>query len=435
MVELNFRAGDFVRLRLAEKEIDGRVLESHEKGILLLRLDSGYNIGIPRENILAGRVLKRYSGEEKDGRESKGGLEVLGEERGLPKIGMVMTGGTIASKVDVKTGGVAPLTNADEFAKFYPEMFNIAEVKKIEIPFLIASENMSSEHWIVIAENVKKLLDDNEIQGVVVTHGTDTLHYTASALSFFLRNLNKPVVLTYSQRSIDRASSDANLNLQCAARFALSECAEVVVVGHSSSNDDFCFAMRGTKVRKLHTSRRDAFKSINENPIAKIWPERIEFLGKYNVRNKGKIELDINFSDKVALIKFYPGQDSSILDFYALKYKGVVIEAGGLGQLPASDSKNSWIPKIKKYVREGLVVCIVSQCIFGRVDEYVYSNARELSSAGAIFLEDMSAETAFVKLGWVLGHYGWKNKVKEKMLENFVGELNNRLEFNIRFLL
>lgn len=433
MVELKFRAGDYVRLRLAKEELDGTVVENSDAGVLLLKLDSGYNIGILRENILAGRVLKKYVGENwEDGEfkvESEGDFGATKRKSDLPKIGMVITGGTIASKLDVRTGGVAPLTDVNEFAKFYPEMFGIADVKKIAVPFLVSSESMSSEHWIAIAENVKKLLDDDEIQGVVVTHGTDTLHYTSAALSFFLRNLNKPVVLTYSQRSIDRASSDANLNLQCAARFALSECAEVVVVGHSSSNDDFCFAMRGTKVRKLHTSRRDAFKPVNDNSIAKVWPDRIEFLEKYKIREKRKSELDSSFSDKVALIKFYPGQDSSILDFHALKYKGIVIEAGGLGQLPASDSKNSWIPKIKKYVREGLVVCIVSQAIFGRVDEYVYSNARELLDAGAIFLEDMLAETAFVKLGWVLGHYGWKAHVKEKMLENFSGELNDRLEF------
>ena len=143
--------------------------------------------------------------------------------------------------------------------------------------------------------------------------------------------------------------------------------------------------------------------------------------------NLTKIELDINYSDKVALIKFYPGQEAEILDFYALKYKGIIIEATGLGHLPVSESGNSWIPKLKKHIRDGLVVCITSQCIFGRVNEYVYSNLRELADAGVIFLGDILAETALVKLGFVLGHHGWKKNVKEKMLENFAGELNEKL--------
>ncbi|MBU1988723.1 MAG: asparaginase, partial [Nanoarchaeota archaeon] len=232
---------------------------------------------------------------------------------------------------------------------------------------------------------------------------------------------------TYSQRSIDRASSDANLNLQCAAQMVIYDCAEVMLVGHASNDDDFCYAMPGTKVRKLHSSRRDAFKVVNDRPIAKVWKDKVKFLREYKPRNNEKVELDIGFNDKVAFIKFYPGQDPSILDFYALKYKGIVVEASGLGHLPVSEAQHNWIPKLKKYIREGLVVCAAAQTVFGRLDPYVYSNGRELLDAGVIFLEDMLAETALVKLGWILGHHGWKGKAKEKMLENVVGELNERL--------
>lgn len=423
MVEMNLFPGDEVKLRLALEEIEGRVLESSDSSIVLLKLKSGYNIGINKENILGAKVLKRFKEETKK-------FE-LPKAKGLPSIGLVMTGGTIASKIDYKTGGVAPLTNINEFAKFYPELFKIANVKTIESPFMISSESMNSEHWIKIAHSVKKLLDDEEISGVVVTHGTDSLGYTAAALSFFLRNLNKPVVLTYSQRSIDRASSDANLNLQCAAQMALSDCAEVVLVGHAGTNDDFCHALPGTKTRKLHSSRRDAFKAVNAEPIAKVYPDKIEFLREYNKKNaKGRTELDVEYSDKVALVKYYPGQDSSILDFHALKHKGIIVEALGLGHLPVSEAPNNWIPKLKKLIKEGFVVCVAPQTIYGRLDPYVYSNARELLDAGVIFLEDMLSETALVKLGFVLGHYGWKAKVKEKMLENFAGEINERLEIN-----
>lgn len=419
MVDFNFKAGDEVKLRLASEEIEGRILENPDSTIILIKLGSGYNIGIPKENILDSRILKKFKEVELTSESIK--------SSGKPKIGLIVTGGTIASKLDARTGGVKPLTNVNEFVKFYPELFEIVDVKKIEVPFMIASESMSSEHWISIAKSAEPLLNDPEIKGIIITHGTDTLGYTGAALSFFIKNLNKPVVLTYSQRSIDRASSDANLNLQCAARMALSDAAEVMLVGHASINDDFCYALRGSKVRKMHSSRRDSFKPINTGPIAKVWPDRVEFLSSYKKKSEKKVELDTNHTDKVALVKYYPGQDPSILDFYALKYKGIVVEGTGLGHLPVSESAHSWLPKLKKHIHNGFVVCVTTQCLNGKVDPFVYSNGRELMDAGVIFLEDILAETAFVKLGWVLGHYGWKANTKEKMLENISGEFNQTL--------
>ncbi len=415
-----FEAGDSVRLRLAHEEIDGIYLDNPDSSIILLKLKSGYNIGIAKENVLAGRILKKYEAEKIVENEKK-------EENNRKKIGLVVTGGTIASKVDSRTGGVSPLTDINEFRKIYPELFEKVNVKKILSPFMILSENMDSSHWIKIAESVKQLLDDDEIEGVVVTHGTDTLHYTAAALSFMLKNLNKPVVLTYSQKSIDRASSDANLNLQCAAQMALSECAEVMIVGHATINDDYCYALLGTKVKKMHSSRRDAFKPINCEPIAKVYTDKIEFISNFKKRTGKKCELDTDFSDKIALVKYFPGQDSAIIDFYALNCKGIIIEGTGLGHLPVGESRNSWLTKIKKHIIEGFVVCLTSQTVNGRVDPLIYSTGRELMEAGVIFLENMLSETAFVKLGYVLGHHGWKKNVKEKMLENMAGELSERL--------
>src|SRR3989344_374977 len=397
MVELNFKPGDNVRLRLALEELDGRVLESPDSSIILLKLKSGYNIGVPKENILAGRVLKKFT------ENPAGEFQLPKSNESLPKIGIIITGGTMAAKLDTRTGGVKHIVNIEEFFKYYPELFDIVNVKIIEVPFMIASESMSCEHWIKIARSAKEMLDDKEIQGIIITHGTDFLHYTSSALSFFLKDLPKPVVLTYSQRSIDRASSDANLNLRCAAKMATSDTAEVMVVGHATPNDDFCYAIRGTKAKKMHSSRRDAFKSVNAEPIAKVWPDKIEYLCEYKKTTKTNAELDISFTDKVALIKFYPGQDPSILDFYALKYKGIVIEAAGLGHLPVTEASHNWLPALKKHIKNGLVVCAAAQTVYGRLDPYVYSNGRELAETGVIFLQDMLSETAFVKLGWVLG--------------------------------
>ncbi len=423
MVELTFSPGDEVRLRLAQEEVEGTVLESFDSSIVLIKLLSGYNVGIPKENILNVRVL----GKNKTALSSPKTSALPVQNPSLPSIGLIITGGTIASKLDPKTGGVKWLTDVSEFLRFYPEMKEIVNIKHIEVPFMIASESMNSEHWITIAQTAKQLLDDPDIKGVVITHGTDTLHYTAAALSFFLRNLGKPVVLTYSQRSIDRASSDAHLNLICAARMALSDYSGVTLVGHASTNDDYCYALPGAKARKLHSSRRDAFKAVNADPIAKVYADKVEFISSHSARNDSKTEVDTQFTDKVALIKYYPGQDSSILDFCALKYKGVVIEVLGLGHLPVSEASNNWLPALKKHIKNGLVICVAPQTIYGRLDPYVYSNGRELLDAGVIFLEDMTSETAFIKLGWVLGHYGWKKNVQEKMLENIAGERSDRL--------
>ncbi|MDP4039928.1 MAG: Glu-tRNA(Gln) amidotransferase subunit GatD [Candidatus Pacearchaeota archaeon] len=415
--KLNFSAGDYVLLRLAKKEIEGRILESYDKEIILIKLKSGYNIGIARENILDFKVLKKFKEDVKN--EIKTSFDDHKKT-----IGLIVTGGTIASKLDAKTGGVTALAGVDEFAKFYPKLFEKVNVK-MEIPFMELSENMNWKHWIKIAEITKKMLNDKDIEGVIITHGSDFLHYTSSILSFFLKDLNKPVVLTFSQRSIDRASSDAEMNLDCAVSFALGDCAEVVIVGHASTNDDFCYALQGNKVRKMHTSRRDTFKAVNTREIAKVFRDKIEFLREYKPRNNGKTELDCSFNDKIALVKFYPGQDEGILDYYLKeKYKGIIIEMSGLGHVNIG-----WIAKIKKLVKSGLFVFAVSQTIYGRLNPKVYSTGRELEKAGVIFLGDMLSETAFVKLGFVLGHKNWRSreKVREKMLGNFSGEFNELL--------
>ena len=422
MAELKFNPGDYIQLKLAQfREIEGTALESYDKSIVLLKLRSGYNIGIPKENILGSKVLRKFKNEKKEYKLHSG--------KGKPKIGIIITGGTIAAKLDSKTGGVHWLTDVSEFARFYPKLFDKVDVKRIEVPFMMASENMFYNEWIKIAETAEKMLNDKEIQGVIVTHGTDTIHYTSAALSFFLKNLNKPVVLTYSQRSIDRASSDAELNLECAVEMALSDCAEVVLVGHASMDDDYCHALIGTKAKKMHTSRRDAFKPVNIGPLAKVWKDKIEFLEERRPRNDEKVELDDSFSDKIALVKFYPGQDPDVLDYYKNNgYKGIVIEATGLGHVASSESKHNWLGKIKKLIKEGVIVCAAAQTIYGRLNPKVYSFGRELEETGVIFLEDMLAETALVKLGWVLGHRTWKGKEKEKMLENISREFNELLK-------
>jgi len=413
--------GDYVEVHLMKLIYEGVLLEApkSEKAIILLKLDSGYNIGFNKKDVSYIKVLKK----------AKEKIEEVKIEKDSkkPDIAMVITGGTIASKLDPKTGAVKWLDTPESLFKIYPELFDKVNVSKVEIPFMKGSENMDFKDWKKIAKVVQRLLNEMHIKGVIITHGTDSLHYTSAALSFFLGKVNKPVVLTYSQRSIDRASSDANLNLKCSALAAISDIAEVMLVGHASSDDDFCYAMPGTKVRKLHTSRRDAFKVVNSKPFAKISPDTITKISDYHVRNKNKVKADVEFEDKVALLKFYPGQNPNILDYYVKeKYKGLVIEMLGLGHVATKEASLSWTNKLKEVIEKGLVVCAVPQTIYGRLDPLVYSTGRELLETRIIYLEDMLAETALVKLGWVLGHKDWN--VKEKMLENVAGEFNDRLE-------
>jgi glutamyl-tRNA(Gln) amidotransferase subunit D len=437
------KPGDLVEVHLTHKIYEGTLLETPEteKGIILLKLETGYNIGFQKKEVQEIKKIKSKKIQEEKFK--------IKEDNKKSNIAMIITGGTIAAKSNPKKGGVDWLDTPESLFNIYPEIFNKVNISKVEIPFMKASEDMDYKDWQAIAKTAEKLLNDKEIQGIIVTHGTDFLHYTSAALSFFLQNLNKPVILTYSQRSIDRASSDANLNLQCSALAAISDIAEVMLVGHATTNDDYCYAIRGTKARKFHSSKRNAFKSVNEKPIAKITSEHIEILNNYKPRGKKtKVKLDAKFSDKVAVIKFYPGQNPDILDFYVRKkYKGIILEMGALGHIATKRARNSWTQKLKQVQEKGLIVCAVTQCIYGRTDPLVYSNGREILDTGVIYLKDMLSETALVKLGWVLGHRpelkfspssskngrtkDWtkhREWVKEKMLTNFAGELNNRLE-------
>ena len=418
----NAKPGDYVEIHLSRLIYEGILLESSEteRDIILLKLDSGYNIGFNKKDILEIKLIKKNNKVEEKS-------EIIKDSE-KPNIAMIITGGTIAARLNPRKGGVDWLDTPESLFKFYPQLFEKVNVLKIEVPFMKASEDMDFKDWKEIAKIAQTLLNDSNIKGIIITHGTDFLHYTSAALSFFLRNLNKPVVITYSQRSIDRASSDANLNLRCAALAAISDIAEVMIVGHSSANDDFCNAISGVKVRKLHTSRRDAFKPVNQKPFAEIYPDKIIKVSDYRLRNSSKVKLDCKYNDKVALVKVYPGQDPSILDYYKKKgYLGIVLEMSGLGHVPTNRARNSWTKKLKEIQDKGFIVCATSQCIFGRVDPFVYSNGRELLKTGVIYLEDMLSETALVKLGWVLGKTKEKEEIKRLMLKNFSGEFNERL--------
>jgi len=421
--EKTLNPGDKVILQTRDREWEGIILESYDSSTLLLKLSSGYNIGIKEDEVLNVNVLEKAKDIKKQ-------VKITKNDK-LPNVAMIITGGTISSRLDPKTGGVIS-TDAEEILNIAPEIKNICNISIIEKPFMKWSENMSFSDWEILAKTVENLINKDDIRGIIITHGTDFLHYTSAALSFFLGKLNKPVALTYSQRSIDRASTDASFNLVCAAKYAISDIAEVAIIGHKNSNDNICLAMPGTKVRKLHTSRRDAFKVINSIPLAEISKSEFKILKGFNARNNNKIKVDVNYNDKVALIQIYPGQDPEIIDYYGEKgYKGIVLELAGIGQLPAQDAKYNWLPKVKKAIDKGIVMVGAPQTLYGRLNPKVYSAGRDLEKTGLVYLGDILPETAFVKLAFVLGHKDWikQNKVKEKLLENFSNEFNNKIEF------
>jgi glutamyl-tRNA(Gln) amidotransferase subunit D len=415
-------AGDLIEIKINNSIETGILLDSHDPGVLLLKLGNGYNIGLKKDDIEEIKIIERKKSEK-----SEQEFKLSGKK---PIIDFIITGGTISSKLDPKTGGVKDLTNPHEFFNMYPEIFEVADIR-VHSPFTKWSENMDSKDWIRLAKLIGKSLNDPHVKGVIVSHGTDFLHYTSSALSFMLGKLNKPVVLTYSQRSSDRGSSDARLNLMCAANIALSDIAEVVLVGHASTNDDYCYVLQGNKVRKMHSSRRDAFRPVNCRPIAKVWPDgKIELIRTdFNKRENIKPKIDSVFDERVALIKFYPGQNPDILDYYKKKgYRGIIIEMSGLGQV-ITNGKNNWIPKLNELIKKGMFIYATAQTIYGRLNPFVYESARRISETGVVYLNDMLSETALVKLGYVLGHKEWRGSIATaiKMKENIAGEFNERL--------
>jgi glutamyl-tRNA(Gln) amidotransferase subunit D len=398
-------------------------IELGDTSSLVIKLDNGYNIGVKFD-----KKMKKMKTEWKiEKPKIQKGVTKIVFDRKLPTISIIGTGGTIASKVDYKTGGVSASFSADDIASRVPDLKGIANIRASQI-MEVASEDMLPQTWVEIANAVAEEIDQGS-KGVIVMHGTDTLHYTAAALSFLLKDLPVPVAVVGSQRSSDRGSSDTVQNVSCAANFVVnSDVAEVCTVLHGSVSDDFCFAIRGTKSRKMHTSRRDAFKAVNDVPIAKIWwqDKKIEFLNSYRKRSDKKVSVDGKIETKVALVKFFLGMDPDVLEFYK-SYKGIVIEGTGLGHV-ATQSRLSLIPKIEKLIKAKIPVVMTSQTIYGRTHPSVYRNLRVLSELGVIFVEDMLPEVAYVKLMHVLPKAKGMEDVKRLMQTSMAGEITERTE-------
>ncbi len=426
---LKIKVGDRISITKNNETFEGLLMPRPEIGdenTLILKQNDGYNIGI---NAAKAEIKKLGEAEGKVSFPKT----TIKQNKSLPKVTILYTGGTIGSKVDYVSGGVIVLTTPEELLASVPEAQEIAniEVKDVMHTF---SEDITFLEWQKISEEVKKAFDSGSV-GVVVTMGTDTMHYTAAAMSFMVQDLPGPVVITGAQRSTDRGSSDAFLNINCALRIAAqSDIGEVGICMHESSSDNSCSFIRGTKARKMHTSRRDAFKPINSIPIASISAGgEITYRGSYRKADrKASARLANRYEPKVVLIKVAPSSDPGVVDYYISQgYRGIIFEGTGLGQLPVSakHSEFNWLSALKKASEKGLVIGIASQCLYGRVNEWVYSNARMQRAAGAIYCEDMLPETAYVKLGWLLGNYK-AGEAKEMLPKNIVGEISERTTYD-----
>ncbi|WP_316506650.1 Glu-tRNA(Gln) amidotransferase subunit GatD [Nitrosopumilus sp.] len=380
---------------------------------IILKLKSGYNVGLAVAKIE--KIEREQIKEEKF--EEKRHPEKI---EGLPKICLLSTGGTIASKVDYRTGAVTPVLTAQELNASVPELTKIANIDA-EVLFSEYSENLMPEHWLKIANKINEY-STSDYAGIIVAHGTDTMHYTSSFLSFALAGFPIPIVLVGSQRSSDRASSDAALNLIGATKF-ITECNTkgIYIVMHQDENDDAIACHVGTRVRKNHTSKRGAFQTIGENPAFIITEDRIQKNFSQDFFKVKEFQPKINLDTKVILIKYYPGFDSAFLDnIIETGCKGIIFEGTGLGHVGKTLYKS-----IKQAHEKGIFLGMTSQCIDGRVRMTVYESGRDLLELGITPLENMIPEVALVKAMWAVGNSADIKEVEKVMLENVASELSD----------
>jgi glutamyl-tRNA(Gln) amidotransferase subunit D len=412
--------GDMLRVTKGNEILEGILIPRSEYGDenhLVIKLKNGYNIGVR---------LTADVKVEKTGKGTKPAFAAPpppSQNQSLPGVAIISTGGTIASRVDYRTGGVRSALTASDLYSVVPELGDIARIEA-HILYSLFSENLTGRHWAGIAKTVATHIATG-VDGVVIAHGTDTMGYTAAALSFALQNLPVPVIIVGAQRSADRPSSDAATNLIGAVTAAAkAPFAEIAVAMHETPSDKVTAIHRGTKVRKCHTSRRDAFKSINSTPIAEIEDRKLTMLTEeYEKRNKNnKLVLKPEFSEKVALIKFYPGMNHEVIDWHNKNgYRGIILEGSGLGHISSRCHET-----IGNAVKDGIVVAMTSQCIWGRVNMNVYDSGRDLQALGVVPLEDMLAETALAKLMWTLGQTADPEEAKKLLITDVAGELSTR---------
>jgi glutamyl-tRNA(Gln) amidotransferase subunit D len=437
----NVKLGDSVMIETNNATHVGILIPRYEyadANHLVLKLKSGYNIGIKIGKIKSIKKITEKLDPNmkpdtyykyKDYFSHKNSDQNISQSQ-LPNLSLLSTGGTISSKIDYRTGGVMAALTAKELNDSIPELTRIANIDP-EVVLSEYSENIKPEHWSLIASKVANNILSGKYDGIIVSHGTDTMHYTSAALSFALQNLPIPVVLVGAQRSSDRPSSDASLNLIGACTFATrSKFSGVFVAMHYSISDEVIACHIGTRVRKNHTSRRDAFHSIDVSPFSLVKKDQIEISRQYTdlkfqERNKNLESMVVrpNFENKVSLLKFYPGFDCRMIDYCLdLGHRAIILEGTGLGHI-----NKECFSQIKNAVNKGIIIFMTSQCIWGRTALTVYDTGRDLLNLGVIPLSNMTSETALVKAMWCFGNFTEENEVIKTMTSNIANEFTNRI--------
>ncbi|MDG6909637.1 MAG: Glu-tRNA(Gln) amidotransferase subunit GatD [Nitrososphaerota archaeon] len=410
--------GDVIEIRTDFGTVTGTLVPRYLYGDgehVVLKLKSGYNVGLGLSGLAKAKVLSKG---EKPSFSPPASPRAA---KGLPRVLILGTGGTIASRVDYRTGAVSPAVTAAELDSLVPELSEIAKVQP-ELLFEVFSENMTPQHWTRLAKRAAKAVGE-KFDGVVITHGTDTLGYSAAALSFALAGIPIPVILVGSQRSSDRPSSDAPLNLVAAVTVAAEgSFSGVYVAMHLGESDDKVAFHGGTRVRKNHTSRRDAFSSIGVPLAAVFGRSGLEHVAEGLPARGGSFKPRPKFDGRAALLKFYPSMPGGLVRAARRSgVKAIVIEGTGLGHVSREVSS-----ELGRFVKAGGLAFMTSQCINGRVDLSVYDTGRDLLHVGVQPLEDMLSETALVKAMWVLGTGASGSKARELMASNVAGEITAR---------
>ncbi|MFP4567839.1 MAG: Glu-tRNA(Gln) amidotransferase subunit GatD [Candidatus Woesearchaeota archaeon] len=417
--------GSKYEFTLTDGYVRSGLLISFDSMSLFLKLSSGYNEGILIKNIKSSKILERPKSSQKK-------TSILESN---PEILILHTGGTIASKVDYSTGAVNSLVTPEELLALYPELKNNARIGS-ELISNMPSDDLNFSHYNLMAKKIEESIKKYpKLKGIILTHGTDTMHYTSAALSFVLQNLPVPLILVGSQRSSDRPSSDAASNLLNAVFFINKhpEFREVMICMHSSINDPDAFILRGTNARKMHSSKRDAFKPINGGVLASVnFESKKIILSSEPLHKKSDFEVKL-FNDKLKIgwIKSRPNMHPDEFVVYK-NFDALILEGTGLGHFPITEfdsntKNNALIFKNIKELSKLLILVMVTQTIFGRVNLNVYSPARKLKDLGVLGHNlALSPETAYIKLAWLLSNFK-KDEVKKLYAEDFVGDVVSRI--------
>lgn len=392
--------------------------ETSDEKHLVLKLASGYNIGLRQDTV---RSLEKigyreacYKIPEKE----------FPTDPAHPQVKLFGTGGTIASRLDYRTGAVIPAFSPGELYGSVPELADVCNLETEKL-FAVFSENMGPEQYLVLAEKVVEAIEQG-YDGIVIGHGTDTMHHTAAALSFMIQRPPIPIVMVGSQRSSDRPSSDAAQNLINATWAAAhGPISEVMVCMFGPTSDRYNLLHRGTRVRKMHSSYRSTFRTLGDIPLAmvekgKITPLKDDYAPRRDDRN---VTVQLAFEERVTLTYYYPGMQPDIIDALVERgYKGIIIAGTGLGHV-----NRKIYPALERACDAGVQVYMTLQTLWGFVQMHVYETGREILELGVVPLANMLPEVAYIKLGWALGvHPDDPNAVRELMTTTIAGEMTER---------